>query len=189
MLLLNRAPDFLLAVIASWTGLSLLVRAPRDRLARAFAWFCLHLLLYGLTALLAQLTTSLDVARALDRLNIVETLLLPPSFLQFIMALIRPGRATPVQRALLWLSYAAGAALALYALLGPMDERYVGTPAAPYRPWLVWGEMSLPAGPLNWLWVCQRVLPLLYALWLMWRAYRAEGGDAEERLLRRIFAL
>ena len=187
MLLLNRVPDFLLAVIASWTGLSLLVRAPRDRLARAFVWFCLHLLLYGLTSLLAQLTASLDVARALDRLNIVETMLLPPSFLQFIMALTSPGRATPVQRGLLWLSYASGAALGLYALFGPVSEHYPGTPAAPYRPWLVWGEMSLPNGLLSWLWVAQRVLPLLYALWLMSRAYRSGAGDAEERLLRRVF--
>jgi DNA-binding SARP family transcriptional activator len=188
MLLLNRLPDFLLAVIASWTGLSLLVRAPRDRLARAFAWFCLHLMLYGLTALLAQLTASLDVARALDRLNIVETLMLPPSFLQFIMALTRQGRPTTTQRAVLWACYAASAALGLYALLGPMDERYVGTPAAPYRPWLVWGEMSMPDGALSWLWVALRVLPLLYALWLMARAYRG-GADAEERLLRRVFTL
>jgi tetratricopeptide (TPR) repeat protein len=189
MALLNRIPDFLLAVVSCWLGLSLLVRAPGDRLARTFAWFCLHLTLYALTALLAQLTDSLAVAKAIDRLNIVETVLVPPAFLQFIMALTLPGQPSRLQRLLLGAFYAIAGLLAFYALLGPMDEVYTGTPAAPYRPWAVWGEMGLPAGPLNWIWIGQRVLPLLLALALMWRAYRVASVDVEERRQRRLFGL
>ena len=48
------------AVLACWLGLSLLVRAPRDRPTQAFAWLCLHLTIYGLTTVLpaAQATST-----------------------------------------------------------------------------------------------------------------------------------
>lgn len=183
-------PDFLLAIVSCWLGLSLFVRAPRDRLARAFGWFCLHLTLYGLTSLLPQITTSAEAARLFDRLNIVETMLLPPVFIQFILALTIPGRPTTSQRTILWISYASGLALAAYALFGTiMPAVYPGTPAAPYRPWTIWGEASMPSGLLNWLWIAQRVVPTSYAIWLLWQSFRAAPLDSEDRRLRRIFFL
>ena len=51
-----------MAVLACWLGLSLLVRAPRDRPTQAFAWLCLHLTVYGLTIVLPDLTDAADGA-------------------------------------------------------------------------------------------------------------------------------
>lgn len=190
MQLLYLLPDFLLAVVSCWLGLSLFVRAPRDRLARNFAWFCLHLTLYGLSALLIQLTTNASVARLFDRINILETMLLPPVFVQFIIALTQPGRITNVQRVVLGLSYSSGLVLGAYALFGTITpEVYPGSPTNPYRPWSVWGDATLPPGVINWLWVVQRIAPVSYALWLLWRSYSDVRSDSEERWLRRIFFL
>ena len=55
---LDLLPAFLMAVLACWLGLSLLVRSPLDSPTRAFAWLCLHLTLYGLAIVLGRWTPS-----------------------------------------------------------------------------------------------------------------------------------
>jgi len=77
-----------MAVLACWLGLSLLVRAPRDRPTQAFAWLCLHLTLYGLAIVLPDLTDAAPVRHVLELIQVVETLLLPPVFFHFIMVLV-----------------------------------------------------------------------------------------------------
>jgi DNA-binding SARP family transcriptional activator len=177
-------PDALLVVVTSWLGLSLLVRAPRDMGSRVFAWFCLHLVLYGLSNLLPQLTSSAAVAGALNRLQLVTSTFAPIVFLHFITVLTAPPPGTPPrwQGRLVAGFYAAGALLGLYALLGPLPA-----PEPPFAPWTRWGEPRFPDGPLAWAWVGLRVLPLLAALALMLRAYRTTPRDVQERRLRRIF--
>src|SRR6476620_10715313 len=59
-------PAFFMAVLACWLGLSLLVRAPRDRPTQAFAWLCLHLTMYGLTIVLSYLTDAAPVRHVLE---------------------------------------------------------------------------------------------------------------------------
>lgn len=169
-------PAFFMAVLACWLGLSLLVRSPRDRAARAFAWLCLHLTLYGLTIALVPLTVSGDVARLLNRLQVVETVVLPPVFLHFILIVTTPGRLAVLLTAILALFYALAVGMALYALVSPAM-------LAEAR------SLRFPPGPLTWLWVAQRALPLLLSLGLVGTHYQAAGSDDLDRRRRRLLAI
>ena len=126
-------PAFFMAVLACWLGLSLLVRAPRDRPTQAFAWLCLHLTFYGLTTVLPDLTDAPDVRHVIELIQVVETLLLPPVFLHFILVLVADGPTPLWQYAALALFYATGLAMAGYALFGPMIDlarRHAALPSA-----------------------------------------------------------
>lgn len=179
-LVLHRAPDFLLAVIACWLGLGLLVRAPRDRIAQAFAWFCICLSLYGLTGLLPQLTASADISYAIGRWHLLATVMAPASFLHFIMVLTRPDNLALRHWLPLALCYAVALGMGCYALFAPLPD-----PQA--LPWSRWGELRFPSGPLNWAWAAQRVLPLLICVALIWRSLRSEAGMVQSRTVRQIF--
>jgi DNA-binding SARP family transcriptional activator len=173
---LDLLPAFLMAVLACWLGLSLLVRSPRDRAAQAFAWLCLNLTLYGLTIVLARLAPTAAVDAFLNRVQLVETALLPPVFLHFIMLVAGVQRALGLQRAVLALSYVVGAGLSGYALFGQ-------------HPMLFEQPPRFPGLPLMVVWAAQRALPLLLAIVLTWTSYRQAGEDDLERRRRALFAL
>jgi DNA-binding SARP family transcriptional activator/GAF domain-containing protein len=173
---LDLLPAFLMAVLACWLGLSLLVRSPRDRAAQAFAWLCLNLTLYGLAIVLGRLAHTPAAGPALNRLQLVETALLPPVFLHFVILVVGVRRMLPLQRGVLLLSYAVGAGLAGYALLGQ-------------APSLAEQPPRFPGVPLTVVWAAQRALPLLLALALTWISYRQAGEDDLERRRRAMFAL
>src|SRR5215207_61327 len=160
-------PAFFMAVLACWLGLSLLVRAPRDRPTQAFAWLCLHLTVYGLTLVLPDLTDATAVQHVLELIQVVETLLLPPVFFHFILVLVTDGPAPLWQYIVLLTGYASGLALTGYALFGPMTVRPDGA-------------LFFPA-PLLLPWTLQRALPMLLALLLMFFSYRRAVGDDLER--------
>ncbi|HEU5100459.1 MAG TPA: hypothetical protein VFU22_15630, partial [Roseiflexaceae bacterium] len=168
-------PAFFMAVLACWLGLSLLVRAPRDRPTQAFAWLCLHLTVYGLMIVLPDLTDAANVRHVLELIQVVETVLLPPVFLHFIWVLVGDGPAPLWQLAALAASYIFGLALVVYALLGSMISRPDGA-------------LFFPA-PLLLPWTLQRALPMLLALALMFLSYRQATGDDLERRRRALFAL
>lgn len=167
-------PAFLLAVLATWLGMSLLLRDARDRVTRAFAWLSLHLTLYGLATTLAPLSGDPQIARVLLQIQVVESVLLPPVFLHFIMRLVVGGFSGWPKWALS-LFYATGAALGLYALLG---AGMVQEPTI----------MRFP-GWLAWAWVAQRAFPLVLALSLMYLGWRQAGGDDLARRRRRLFMI
>ncbi|HEU5088526.1 MAG TPA: hypothetical protein VFT99_13815, partial [Roseiflexaceae bacterium] len=147
-------PVFALAVLAAWLGLSLVVRNPRDGVTRAFGWLSLHLTIYALMTALAPLTASAQVARGALAVQALESVVLPPVFLDFILAVRAPQHRRRWQRVVLWAFYVVGALMAAYALFGPgmIQERAI---------------LRFPPGLLAWLWVAQRALPLLLALALM----------------------
>src|SRR5689334_20295155 len=84
-------PAFLMAVLASWLGLSLLVRAPRDRPAQAFAWLCLNLTLYGVSIVLPNISQAEGPRQLMAQIQLIETVLLPPVFPHFISVLVGDG--------------------------------------------------------------------------------------------------
>jgi DNA-binding SARP family transcriptional activator/GAF domain-containing protein len=173
---LDLLPTFLMAVLACWLGLSLLVRAPRDRAARAFAWLCLNLTLYGLTIAIGGIQHAEQADPALRRLQLVETALLPPVFLHFIILVAGVRRALRTQRDAAVIFYVVGVALAGYALFGQ-------------DPALTQPQPHFPAGPLALIWTAQRALPLLMALLLAGISYRQSGEDELERRRRAWFAI
>jgi DNA-binding SARP family transcriptional activator len=173
---LDLLPAFLMAVLACWLGLSLLVRSPRDRAAQAFAWLCLNLTLYGLTIVLAGLASTPAAGPTLNRLQLVETALLPPVFLHFIMLVAGVRRLLMLQRGVLVLSYAVAAGLSVYALLGQAPSLSEPPP-------------RFPGFPLMVVWAAQRAVPLLLAIALTWISYRQSGDDDLERRRRAMVVL
>lgn len=183
-----------MAVLASWMGLSLLTRAPRDRTTQAFAWFCLNLTLYGLTAMLPLLTVenAIPTRQALDRAQIVSTVLTAPAFLHFIVMLAAENRPVPpVRRNLLFLSYITGGILALIAVFAPdTDTIFIFGKAIADDGYWSEPSLALPESPLlYWPWVAQRAVPLLLAAGFMWIDYRKALDDERQHILRRILAL
>jgi DNA-binding SARP family transcriptional activator len=174
----------LLVALSCWLGLSLLVRAPNDQSTRVFAWFCLHMALYGLSNLLPQLTASQAAAHLLNRFQLITTVLVPAVFLHFIAMLTTSGCMTRPQRILVQIFYGTGVLLALYAAVGPLPA-----PVAPFPPWSRWGEPRFPEGVLVWAWVLQRVVPLVSVLVLLAMAYRLPAHDVQQRRLRLIYGI
>ncbi|MCG8349118.1 MAG: hypothetical protein MI924_15210 [Chloroflexales bacterium] len=173
-------PDLFLAVISCWLGLSLLLHAPRDRASQAFAWFCANLALYGLTSLLPDLTSDINIGIVLSRLQLATTVITPVAFLHFISILITPTSfITTGRRVLIGVFYVSGVALALYALFGSISNQALLFPTGPH----------FPEGLLMWGWTLQRIVPLFTALALMAVTYRRPASDEQERMLRRLFAL
>jgi DNA-binding SARP family transcriptional activator len=164
-----------MAVLACWLGLSLLVRAPRDRPTQAFAWLCRHLTLYGVTIGLPGRGQASDVRRILEQIQVAETVLLPPVFLHFILVLVGDGHTPAWQYAALIGVYITGLAMASYAMFGAMLTQPDGTLYFP-------PALLIP-------WTLQRALPMLLALALMFLSYRRAGGDDLERRRRALFAL
>lgn len=173
-------PALIMAALACWLGLSLLARAPREALTRLFAWLCLNLTLYGLSAALPQLTTSTGAIDMLLRLNAAESVVLTPIFLHFIAALVgaRSSGSLPSPRprsALTWalaLLYGGSGLLALYALLSPDMVRVEQNG---------WQALRFPEGPLVIVWLALRVAPLALGLALLLDGYRQMRRDDLER--------
>src|SRR5579859_5189979 len=113
---LDLLPAFLMAVLACWLGLSLFVRAPRDRAAQAFAWLCLHLTLYGLSITLDRLSASEIVRLTLRRVELLEIVVLPPVFFGFIMVVAQQHWQRRLQYSVLVLSYIIAVPMGAYAL-------------------------------------------------------------------------
>lgn len=180
--LIYYGPDFLMAVLSCWLGLSLLVRAPRDRTTRAFVWFCLWLAVYGMTAILPRLTPEIGVQQMFDRAQLIATVLTPPAFLHFIIYLLANGYVTAMRRFLLGLCYTTGILLTLYAALGNVTFGQMTLAGVRTEP-----VLAVPSNALAWLWIAQRSLPLLLAVTLMRMNYRQKLADAQEQMLQRIF--
>jgi DNA-binding SARP family transcriptional activator len=174
---LELAPAFLMSILACWLGLSLLVRAPRDAAAQAFAWLCLHLTLYGLTITLGKLSPATNtILPALHRLELVTTTLLPPAFLHFVMIVAGVGRGLRAQRLMLAVTYVIGVALAGYALFAADIVLDTVTP-------------RFPSGPLTSLSIAHRSLPLLLAAALAYLSFRLAGDDRTQRQRRLFFTI
>ncbi len=183
-------PDFLMAVLACWLGLSLYIRAPRDQTTPVFAWFCLTLALYGLTALLPLLTDpgAPVVQHALDRGQLIATVLTPVAFFHFI-AVLTTGSYRPIMRqVLLGVFYIPAVILVVYAVLAPPGAIEFGVPLT--NGWF-WREPRLfenPALPF-WGWTVQRILPILVAFAFLWKDYLHHRADLQNRVLRRMFVI
>ncbi|NJN68715.1 MAG: hypothetical protein HC884_19440 [Chloroflexaceae bacterium] len=187
-LMLHRLPDFLLVVLCGWLGVGLLVRAPDNRVTYSFAWFCAHMVLYGLTSIQAQLTESATVALLLGRLQLAAAVLTPVAFLHLMLLLTSSDsrRRLPRLAAVpLALCYATGMTLALYALF------FWPLPVAPHSllPWTPWGDLQFPVGPLRWAAVAQQSVPLVLVIGLVEMSRRPPPETALDRRARWVLAI
>ena len=169
-------PAFLMGVLAAWLGLSLLVRAPRNPAAQAFSLLCLNLTIYGLAIFLGRVSVNPATREIMHRVEIVETVILPPIWLLFINIVADTQRLRRLRRLAVLLFAASGAALAAYALFSPQMD-VLATPP------------RFPSPVLTALSLVQRGFPLALSLWLVLRNYTLAGADRGEHRRRGFFAL
>lgn len=169
-------PAFFMAILACWLGLSLLVRSPRNPEAWIFAWLCLHLMVYGLTISLGQLTTSEPVRATIYRLQLVSIALLPPVFLHFITNVIALPLFRRIRHISLILFYTVGVILIGYALF---SDQVILTGEAPRFQ----GEIITIVALLH------RIVPLTLAVILAGFSYQLTTSDNQERRHRAFFAI
>jgi DNA-binding SARP family transcriptional activator/GAF domain-containing protein len=115
------------------------------------------------------------VRAAMRRVEIVETVLLPPVWLHFISIVADVRRWRKISRVILGFFYVAGVVLAFYALFSPDMDLSATSPRFP-------ALLVVPS-------VFQRALPLLISLVLVVRSYRRVVEDVAERRRRAFFAI
>ncbi|MEM8529596.1 MAG: GAF domain-containing protein [Chloroflexota bacterium] len=169
-------PAFFMAILACWLGLSLLVRSPRNPEARIFAWLCLHLMLYGLTISLGQLTTSESVRESIYRLQLVSIALLPPVFFHFTTDVIDLALFKRTRRIILSFFYVLGVILSGIALF---SNQVILTGETPRFQ----GEIVSIIALLH------RIIPLALAVILAGFSYQLTTSDNQERRHRAFFAI
>lgn len=169
-------PTFLMAVLACWLGISLLVRSPRDLAAQAFACLCANLVLYSTTALISSIPHNPQITPLLNRLQLFETAFLPPLFLYFIILVAQVRRWYTLQIGLLILTCIVSVCFSAYALLGNEPQLSASPP-------------RFPAGWLTVLWLLLRFIPLIFALVLTAMSYAEARNDDLERRRRALFAI
>ena len=133
--LLEVAAHGVTALLATWLGLTVLVRSPRRLSSRVFAFLTLLLVVWSVAIIIERLPHDPDVTRIAHVLEVVPAFLLPAATVHIAVALTVEGR----------ISLAAGrargpyAVCALAATLGAID------PALEFR--VTPPQFSLPGIP------------------------------------------
>lgn len=169
------------AVLATWLGLTVAVRAPRQPGSRAFTFLALLLVTWSVSVVIQRLTADPVLERPLNGVEVAAAFLLPPAVLHVAMAITAEARRSSLRLAMLAAFYAVSGALAAISVINPALEPRVGTP-----------HMELPGVPgeaIGWAWIGVRLL--IFAAALVWiaSAIGASGPDvARRRQLQVTFA-
>ena len=170
---LEIASQSLAAILATWLGLTVLSRAPRDRAPRVFAWVSLLLVAWSVSILVERTTSEPAVIANLNALEDVAAFLLPAAALHIILAFTVEGPYAAWQSVALSSAYAVGAVMGAQQLLDPAHPISVVAP-----------RLELPGIPgelLAWGWIGLRIAIFALAIWLAVRAYAQANGDRSRR--------
>lgn len=167
-----------LAILATWLGLTVATRARRQSGARIFALLTGCLVAWSVSVILLRLAPEPAlIDRPLRAVEDATAYLLPVGVLHISLALAIEGRRSDSQRAVLVAAYAISGAAAVAAVLFP-DQRLSVTPPHLALPWI-------PGAALGWAWIAFRILVLAAALYWIGRALLSISGDeARRRQLR-----
>lgn len=167
------ASQSLAAILATWLGLTVLSRAPRERAPRVFAWVSLLLVAWSVAILIERTTSAPAVAQRLNALEDVAAFLLPAAALHIILAFAAEG-PYPI-----WLSGALTVAYGVGAVLGIQQIFDPGHPLSVEPPRL---EPSWISGVvLAWAWIGFRIAVFALAVAVAARAYAGAGEDRSRR--------
>ena len=176
----DRSPELLelyahgiTAILASWLGLTVLLRAAARPAGRVFVLLAGLLVAWSLAIVVQRLTALPELLRPANQLEEVAASFLPAATLHISLALAVEGRRTRLQDGLLLAAYALGAIAALLAVAVPEAKLAITPP-----------HLELPGVPgevIGWAWIVVR--GLMFALAIAWivGALRGAGADADRR--------
>jgi hypothetical protein len=167
-----------MALLATWLGLVVLTRAPRQSGARIFSVMTACLVAWSVAVLIQRLSSRADdLNRPLRAVEDLTAAILPALVLHISLALVVEARRSRGQQVALTLAYVACAAVGIGAVLAP-DQRLAVTPPHLELPWV-------SGATIGWAWVGARVLILIAALsWIAQALRHAAGDGARQRVLR-----
>jgi DNA-binding SARP family transcriptional activator len=171
--LLEVAAHGITALLATWLGLTVLVRSPRRLSSRVFAFLALLLVVWSVAILIQRLPHDPDVGRALHAIEVIAAFLLPAATVHVAVALTIEGRMSLPQRVVCVAAYGVSALAATLAAIDPALEFRVTPP-----------QFSLPGipGPIfGWGWIAFRLVLFGFAIYWVVAALQAAGRDQFRR--------
>jgi DNA-binding SARP family transcriptional activator len=171
--LLEVAAHGITALLATWLGLTVLVRSPRRLSSRVFAFLTLLLVVWSVAIIIQRLPHDPDVARIVRALEVVAAFLLPAATVHVAVALTVEGRMSLLQRVVCVAGYGVCALAATLAAIDPALEFRVTPP-----------QFSLPGipGPIfGWAWIAFRLVLFGFAIYWLVAALLAAGRDQFRR--------
>ena len=171
--LLEVAAHGVTALLATWLGLTVLVRSPRRLSSRIFAFLTLLLVGWSVAITIQRLPHDPDVSRIAHVLEVVPAFLLPAATVHIAVALTVEGRMSLLQRVVCVAGYGV---CALAATLGAID------PGLEFR--VTPPQFSLPGIPgavFGWAWIAFRLVLFAFAVYWLVMALLSAGRDQFRR--------
>src|ERR671923_2356098 len=100
-------PDFVVAIFAAWLGVSVLVRTPRDRVARIFGLVTGLVAVWSSSWLVRRLESDADVQLVAGGVTAVAGTLLPAALLHLVGRFSSSQEEWRSRRLLVWGAYVA----------------------------------------------------------------------------------
>jgi len=170
---LEIASQSLAAILATWLGLTVVSRAPRDRAPRVFAWVSLLLVAWSVAILVERTTGDPGVAKSLNAVEDVAAFLLPAAALHIILAFTAEGPYPIWQSGALIVAYGVGVVMGIQQIIDPDHPLSVVAPRL---------EPSWVSGlVLAWAWIAFRIAVFALAVVLAARAFAGAGADRSRR--------
>ncbi|MGH2429473.1 MAG: histidine kinase N-terminal 7TM domain-containing protein [Candidatus Limnocylindria bacterium] len=161
------------AVLATWLGLTVAVRAPRQPGSRAFTFLTLLLVIWSVSVVVQRLTADQALERPLNAVEVAAAFLLPPAVLHVAMAITAQTRRSSLRLALLVAFYAVSGTLAAISVVDPALEPRVASPHLELA--------GIPGEAIGWAWIVIRLVIFAAALVWIGAAIGATGPDVARR--------
>lgn len=161
------------AILATWLGLTVAVRAPRSPAARVFGLVTLFLVTWSVAIIIQRFSFDAGVDRVANAFEEVGAFGVIAATLHIAVALSVEGRMSALQRASVIGAYAVSGVMALPAIINPAAKFSITPP-----------HFELPGVPgevFGWAWVAVRIV--IFALAITWIviAMRGAGTDLARR--------
>jgi DNA-binding SARP family transcriptional activator len=172
-------PDFVVAIFAAWLGVSVLVRTPRDRVARIFGLVTGLVAVWSSSWLVRRLESDADVQLVAGGVTAVAGTLLPAALLHLVGRFSSSQEEWRPRRLLVWGAYVACGLVGLRAAFQPDNLAFAPGVAV----------IGLAGEVLYWAWIALRAAILLLAVAWMARSWWRTGlGDPRRGQRRSMLA-
>lgn len=173
--MLASLPEFLILVLATWLGMSVLAQPGRGRVGTVFALLTLLAAVWSGARLVWRASALPQVRDGAAGLEALAAALLPATLLYMALA-FTTTRRTLFQNALLVSAYVFGLVVGLVSAVDREHPIAIGADARALP--------GIPGPVLGWAWIGFRALVLAMSLWWVASAWRgAPRGSAQKQVL------
>ncbi|MGH2357292.1 MAG: hypothetical protein ACRDGJ_04690, partial [Candidatus Limnocylindria bacterium] len=160
-------------VLATWLGLTVVVRARGVPAARVFGILTACLVAWSTAIIVQRLSPEAGVDRVANAVEEMGAFLAVAATLHMALAVAVEGRLSSVQRAALVSAYSIAFVMGLPAAIDP-NAKFAVTPPQFELP-------GIPGEVFGWAWIAARVLIFALAVFWIARALRSAGEDLARR--------